>query len=137
MLRIEENQCKFSGLFCGFVSGFTGGLVRSTTGQILLTALFEVGLVPATALEPKTRRRDLLLQAAFTAFRAIRQGGITDFLDCLQLVATVFTLIFIDRHIDSPNSSSDTLTGRRLYASFAGLITPNNKASAGKTKPAD
>lgn len=66
--------------------------------QILLSVLLEVGLVPATSLQPKGRGRQLLLQPLGTAGGTLDQWGIADLLQGVQFMAAIFTTIGINGH---------------------------------------
>jgi hypothetical protein len=67
-------------------------------GKVLLAAALEIGLVPAAALQPETRRADLALQMRLAAFRADGQGFIRDLLQFFELVIAAMALVFVDRH---------------------------------------
>ena len=75
--------------------------------QIALAVFFEVGLVPSTALETESRRRDQAAQLGFAAFRAVRQGRITHALDFFKFVLAGTASVFVDGHGVTPVKTSE------------------------------
>ena len=60
------------------------------------------------AFQVEGRSRKLFLQCGFAAIRAVGQRIIGKLLDGLELVATLFTLVFVNRHVSIPFSRLHT-----------------------------
>src|SRR6185312_16470501 len=78
-----------------------GGLrLLAFDGEIALALLvaFEIGLVPAAALQPKDRRGHQLLHGPLAAGRTLHQRRIADLLHHLGVELAALALVFVERH---------------------------------------
>ena len=106
--RGAGRECYEKRTVCATASGSVGCAGRTGTsttsgrsvcrGHILLRTRFEVGLVPAAALETKTRCRHQLDQVRLTTFRTNGQGRVTHLLHGLKFMTTIVAAVFIERH---------------------------------------
>src|SRR5690606_2484590 len=80
----------------GFYRVGRAGIVASRA--VLFVTGLEIGLVPAAALEPETRRRHQARQCLLAAFGAFPQRRVADLLQLFQHGGTGFTLVLIDGH---------------------------------------
>ncbi len=84
-------------------------------GDVFLVRALEIGLIPAAALETKTRSRNQFLQCGFPTGRAVCQRWIADFPQLLQFVPAFGTAVFVNRH----RFSSGQACKARDYSSHA------------------
>src|SRR5690606_9570540 len=93
-----------------------GGITTRVSEGLFLAGL-EVGLVPARALQAETGSGDTLGQCGLATGRAVLQRRVADLLELLDLGATGFTTIFVDRH----GADFRTSRKRRIVAEFGTL----------------
>src|SRR6185503_3396809 len=102
--------------FAGFVLGgrirrFVDRFARLASAvldeiALRLALVFEIGLVPAAALQAELRRRDEPLQLRLAALRALAQRRFGHFLQRFEMVPASTATILVDRHTARLCSSS-------------------------------